>query len=305
MRGRADPHRRPDGRDGHHRRPAARPTTTCAASCTTSGCRRWRSRVEHHPHGGRGLAVGAAPRRARWSRSATPRPRCSTCWRCSSTAAPRPAAIVGCPVGFIGAAESKQALARLSRRPRHRRPVRHRARSSRRLGDGVVGRQRAGPGGGVMHRPLLRRRPRPRRPRADHPQGRAADRVGRRGRLPRGRRQAVERAPHRRRPDPGRRGRGGAALPGHHGRDRPPGRVRRRDGRLLRGVGGAAGRAPRRPGATVVLLAEGDPLFYGSYMYMHDRLAERFPTEVVPGVPVVRRRDGGRRRRRWCGRPTC
>ena len=38
-------------------------------------------------------------------------------------------------------------------------------------------------------------------------------------------------------------------------------------------------------GRTVVLLAEGDPLFYGSYMYMHDRLSERFPTEVVPGVP--------------------
>ncbi len=29
--------------------------------------------------------------------------------------APRPAAIVGCPVGFIGAAESKEALASLSR----------------------------------------------------------------------------------------------------------------------------------------------------------------------------------------------
>ena len=38
-------------------------------------------------------------------------------------------------------------------------------------------------------------------------------------------------------------------------------------------------------GRTVVLLAEGDPLFYGSYMYMHDRLSPRFPTEVVPGVP--------------------
>jgi precorrin-2 C20-methyltransferase/precorrin-3B C17-methyltransferase len=35
----------------------------------------------------------------------------------------------------------------------------------------------------------------------------------------------------------------------------------------------------------VVLLAEGDPLFYGSYMYMHDRLSERFETEIVPGVP--------------------
>lgn len=39
-------------------------------------------------------------------------------------------------------------------------------------------------------------------------------------------------------------------------------------------------------GRIVVLLAEGDPLFYGSYMYMHDRLAPRFPTEVVPGVPA-------------------
>ena len=39
-------------------------------------------------------------------------------------------------------------------------------------------------------------------------------------------------------------------------------------------------------GRTVVLLAEGDPLFYGSFMYMHDRLAPRFPTEVVPGVPA-------------------
>lgn len=40
-------------------------------------------------------------------------------------------------------------------------------------------------------------------------------------------------------------------------------------------------------GRDVVLLAEGDPLFYGSYMYLHDRLAERFPTEVVPGVNSV------------------
>jgi precorrin-2 C20-methyltransferase/precorrin-3B C17-methyltransferase len=39
-------------------------------------------------------------------------------------------------------------------------------------------------------------------------------------------------------------------------------------------------------GRDVVLLAEGDPLFYGSFMYMHDRLAEGFPTEVVPGVPA-------------------
>lgn len=39
-------------------------------------------------------------------------------------------------------------------------------------------------------------------------------------------------------------------------------------------------------GRTVVLLAEGDPLFYGSYMYMHDRLSADYATEVVPGVPA-------------------
>jgi precorrin-2 C20-methyltransferase/precorrin-3B C17-methyltransferase len=40
-------------------------------------------------------------------------------------------------------------------------------------------------------------------------------------------------------------------------------------------------------GRDVVLLAEGDPLFYGSYMYMHDRLSGRYHTEVVPGVTSV------------------
>jgi precorrin-2 C20-methyltransferase/precorrin-3B C17-methyltransferase len=39
-------------------------------------------------------------------------------------------------------------------------------------------------------------------------------------------------------------------------------------------------------GRDVVVLAEGDPLFYGSFMYLHDRLSDRFPTEVVPGVPA-------------------
>jgi precorrin-2 C20-methyltransferase/precorrin-3B C17-methyltransferase len=39
-------------------------------------------------------------------------------------------------------------------------------------------------------------------------------------------------------------------------------------------------------GSTVSLLAEGDPLFYGSFMYMHDRLSARFTTEVIPGIPA-------------------
>jgi len=42
-----------------------------------------------------------------------------------------------------------------------------------------------------------------------------------------------------------------------------------------------------RAGRTVVVLCEGDPLFYGSYMYLHDRLSALFETEVVPGVTSV------------------
>ncbi len=39
-------------------------------------------------------------------------------------------------------------------------------------------------------------------------------------------------------------------------------------------------------GRDVVLLSEGDPLFYGSYMYMHDRLSGRYRTQIVPGIPA-------------------
>ncbi|MFE7228795.1 precorrin-2 C(20)-methyltransferase, partial [Nocardioides sp. NPDC057577] len=39
-------------------------------------------------------------------------------------------------------------------------------------------------------------------------------------------------------------------------------------------------------GRDVVLLAEGDPLFYGSSMYLHDRFKEVYETSVVPGVPA-------------------
>ncbi len=40
-------------------------------------------------------------------------------------------------------------------------------------------------------------------------------------------------------------------------------------------------------GRDVALLAEGDPLFYSSYMHMHTRLAERFTAVIVPGVTSV------------------
>ena len=56
-------------------------------------------------------------------------------------------------------------------------------------------------------------------------------------------------------------------------------------------------------GRDVAILCEGDPLFYGSYMYFHERLAPRFATTVIPGVtafsaaaaaagtPLVKRED--------------
>lgn len=40
-------------------------------------------------------------------------------------------------------------------------------------------------------------------------------------------------------------------------------------------------------GRDVALLCEGDPLFYGSFMYVNDRLASRFDVEVVPGVTAM------------------
>lgn len=40
-------------------------------------------------------------------------------------------------------------------------------------------------------------------------------------------------------------------------------------------------------GRTVAVLSEGDPLFYGSYMHLHVRLAARYPSEVVPGVTAM------------------
>ncbi|HMR33136.1 MAG TPA: precorrin-2 C(20)-methyltransferase [Geminicoccaceae bacterium] len=37
-------------------------------------------------------------------------------------------------------------------------------------------------------------------------------------------------------------------------------------------------------GRDVAVLSEGDPFFYGSYLHLHVRLADRYPAEVVPGV---------------------
>jgi precorrin-2/cobalt-factor-2 C20-methyltransferase len=37
-------------------------------------------------------------------------------------------------------------------------------------------------------------------------------------------------------------------------------------------------------GRTVAVLSEGDPLFFGSYMHLHMRLVQHYPTAVIPGV---------------------
>jgi precorrin-2/cobalt-factor-2 C20-methyltransferase len=39
-----------------------------------------------------------------------------------------------------------------------------------------------------------------------------------------------------------------------------------------------------RAGRDVAVLCEGEPMLYGTFMYLFQRLARRFPTEVVPGI---------------------
>jgi len=40
-------------------------------------------------------------------------------------------------------------------------------------------------------------------------------------------------------------------------------------------------------GRDVVVLCEGDPFYYGSFMYLFNRLADNYKTEVVPGVTSI------------------
>ena len=39
-----------------------------------------------------------------------------------------------------------------------------------------------------------------------------------------------------------------------------------------------------RDGRNVVVLCQGDPFFYGSFMYLHERLSKNFSVRIVPGV---------------------
>jgi len=41
---------------------------------------------------------------------------------------------------------------------------------------------------------------------------------------------------------------------------------------------------PLESGKSVAVICEGDPFFYGSFMYLFERLATKFKTEIVPGV---------------------
>ena len=51
--------------------------------------------------------------------------------------------------------------------------------------------------------------------------------------------------------------------------------------------GAAAIRDHLDAGRNVVVLCEGDPLFYGSFMYVMARLRDEFEVEVVPGVTSI------------------
>lgn len=51
--------------------------------------------------------------------------------------------------------------------------------------------------------------------------------------------------------------------------------------------GAAQIRSALTQGKDVVCLCEGDPFFYGSFMYLHARLAPDFNTQVIPGITSV------------------
>ncbi len=52
-------------------------------------------------------------------------------------------------------------------------------------------------------------------------------------------------------------------------------------------LGALAIAAELEAGRDVVVLCEGDPFFYGSFMYLYARLSDAFKVEVVPGVTSV------------------
>ena len=63
-----------------------------------------------------------------------------------------------------------------------------------------------------------------------------------------------------------------------------PMRIERGPGEAAYDAGAKAIAMRLDAGDAVVFLCEGDPFFYGSFMYLFERLAQRYTTIVVPGV---------------------
>jgi precorrin-2/cobalt-factor-2 C20-methyltransferase len=66
-----------------------------------------------------------------------------------------------------------------------------------------------------------------------------------------------------------------------------PMRVEREPAQAAYDKGAAEIAAHLEQGRDVVMLCEGDPFFYGSFMYVFERLATKFVTIVVPGVTSI------------------
>ena len=66
-----------------------------------------------------------------------------------------------------------------------------------------------------------------------------------------------------------------------------PMRVEREPGEAAYDRGALAIAAALDEGKDVIMLCEGDPFFYGSFMYIFERLASRYKTIVVPGVTSI------------------
>ncbi len=66
-----------------------------------------------------------------------------------------------------------------------------------------------------------------------------------------------------------------------------PMRVEREPGREAYDKGAAHIAEHLQRGEDVVMLCEGDPFFYGSFMYVFERLSNKFNVVVVPGVTSI------------------
>ncbi|MGH6908271.1 MAG: precorrin-2 C(20)-methyltransferase, partial [Aestuariivirga sp.] len=66
-----------------------------------------------------------------------------------------------------------------------------------------------------------------------------------------------------------------------------PMRIERQPGEEAYDKGAALIAEHLSAGRNVVMLCEGDPFFYGSFMYIFARLAKRYETIVVPGVSSI------------------